>query len=116
MSSESQRTKLFDYLERKSRWTRSMLRGRIQVDNMDDVTEELRDRLLELLLRRQNHATAGWGYGQDQEAIEPTCLALLALRDFKERLDLSEIGRRERITRALEWFEHQQNPNGSWPA
>ena len=27
--------------------------------NMDDVTEELRNRLLELLLRRQNHATAG---------------------------------------------------------
>ncbi len=84
--------------------------------NMDDVTEELRNHLRELLLRRQNHATAGWGYVQDQDAIEPTCLALLALRNFEERLDLSEIRRRERVTRALGWFEHQQNPNGSWPA
>src|SRR5258708_33611029 len=83
---------------------------------MDDVTEELRDRLLELLLCRQNHATAGWGYGQDQEAIEPTCLALLALWNFKERHGLPEMRRRERVTRALERFEHQQNPNGSWPA
>jgi hypothetical protein len=80
------------------------------------VTEGPRNRLLELLLRRQDQATAGWGYVQGQDAIEPTCLALLALRDFKERLDLSEIGRRERVTRALESFERQQNPNGSWPA
>ena len=80
------------------------------------VTEEPRNRLLEFLLRRQDQATAGWGYGQGQDAVEPTCLALLALRDFRERLDLSEIGRRERVTRALESFERQQNPNGSWPA
>ena len=83
---------------------------------MDDVTERLRNRLLELPLRGPNHAKAAWGYGQDQDAIEPTSLALLALRNFKERLDPSDIGRRGRVTRALEWFEHQQNPNGSWPA
>jgi hypothetical protein len=56
------------------------------------------------------------GYGQHQDAIEPTCLALLAFRDFKDRVDLSDIGRQERVVRALDWFEHQQNPNGSWPA
>jgi hypothetical protein len=86
-----------------------------------DVTEQVHNRLLGLLLSRQNPVTAGWGYRQEQEAIEPTCLALLALRDFKKHSNSPEVGWRnghrcKRVTRAIEWFEHQQNPNGSWPA
>src|ERR1700730_14862069 len=85
-------------------------------------SEQLHDRLLSSLLARQNHATAGWGYHRGQGAVEPTCLALLALRNYEERPNPVEIKpldgyrRSRRIQYALERFEHQQNPNGSWPA
>lgn len=75
-----------------------------------------RNRLLESLSRRHKRSLAGWGYGHSQDAIEPTCLALLALPDFKERLGLPEIEQLEAFTCAMKWFEHQQNPDGSWPA
>ena len=65
-------------------------------------TERLRDELL----RRQ--LADGWGYRPDsnQAALEPTCLALLALR-------LQNIPARSRGARAL---QRQQNAKGGWPA
>ena len=65
-------------------------------------TERLRDELL----RRQ--LADGWGYRSDcgQTALEPTCLALLALR-------LQNIPARWCGVAAL---QRQQNPDGGWPA
>lgn len=78
--------------------------------------------LLGSLLARQNRTTAGWAYWRKQDAIEPTCLALLALRNFEASPEPAQVRSRcgdcrsRRITDALEQFEDQQNPNGSWSA
>lgn len=59
------------------------------------------------LIERQLPA-AGWSYGPalSQPALEPTCLALLALR-----WDLGPVR-----TSGLKFLLGAQNPNGSWPA
>src|SRR5260370_26269904 len=54
---------------------------------------------------RQSRAGA-WGFGGDQDAVEPTCLAILALRH--EPSVCTE--------RALDALECLQNNDGSWPA
>jgi len=66
------------------------------------VTETLREELL----RRQ--LADGWGYRSDcgQAALEPTCLALLALR-----LQNIPAG-----TYGIEALQRLQNPDGGWPA
>ena len=67
----------------------------------------LRLSLEETLLERQL-AEAGWSCGpwSPQPALEPTCLALLALRSDSAPAR----------TRGLQFLLRTQNPNGSWPA
>ena len=59
----------------------------------------------QILKARQSRAGA-WGFGADQDAVEPTCLAILALRH--EPSVYTE--------RALDALENLQNQDGSWPA
>jgi hypothetical protein len=61
--------------------------------------------LHEILEARQSNAGA-WGFGTDQDAIEPTCLAVLALRNQPSA----------HTRRALNTIANLQNKNGSWPA
>jgi len=61
--------------------------------------------LHEILEARQSNAGA-WGFGTDQDAIEPTCLAVLALRNQPSA----------HTRRALNRITNLQNKNGSWPA
>lgn len=52
-----------------------------------------------------NHrlSCGGWGYSR-QWALEPTCLALLALR----------LRQRAEVEKGLRFLESCQSPNGSW--
>jgi hypothetical protein len=84
-------------------------------------SDEIHDRILRSLLARQSPLTAGWGYHSGQQATEPTCLALLALRNVSPEPETD--GRKSRnrygseeIRRALEQFRRRQNSNGSWSA
>ena len=61
--------------------------------------------LHEILRARQSHAGA-WGFGASQDAVEPTCLAILALRHQPSA----------HLDRALDTIENLQNKDGSWPA
>ena len=56
----------------------------------------------------QEISGGGWSYGlaPTQAALEPTCLALLALRWDPSRAR----------SRGLEFLRSMQNPDGSWPA
>jgi hypothetical protein len=58
------------------------------------------------LLKTGRKANGIWGYRGDDGAIEPTCLALLALR--------RETG--TEIVRAVQMLQHLQNADGSWSA
>src|SRR5262249_30048100 len=58
------------------------------------------------ILKSRRHANGIWGYQSDQAAIEPTCLALLALR--------RETG--TEITTAVRVLQSLQNADGSWSA
>jgi hypothetical protein len=65
------------------------------------------DRTLRLELAKRQLPRGGWGFASSiQCALEPTCLALLALRE--------EGG--VTIRKGLEFLLRMQNPNGSWPA
>jgi hypothetical protein len=59
----------------------------------------------EILRARQSHAGA-WAFGASQDAVEPTCLAILALRHQPSAY----------LERALDNIENLQNKDGSWPA
>jgi hypothetical protein len=61
--------------------------------------------LHEILRARQSHAGA-WAFGASQDAVEPTCLAILALRHQPSA----------HLERALDTIENLQNKDGSWPA
>jgi hypothetical protein len=61
--------------------------------------------LHEILRARQSHAGA-WAFGASQDAVEPTCLAILALRHQPGA----------HLERALDAIENLQNKDGSWPA
>lgn len=61
--------------------------------------------LHEILRARQSHAGA-WAFGASQDAVEPTCLAILALRHQPSA----------HLERALDKIENLQNKDGSWPA
>ena len=62
-------------------------------------------KLHEILRARQSHARA-WGFGGNQDAVEPTCLAILALRHQPSA----------HVERALDTIKNLQNKDGSWPA
>lgn len=66
-----------------------------------DVAAKLR-RKLRVLQSNQG----GWGFQTDQQAMEPTCLAILALRN--DRIADLEL--------AFHGIESLQNKDGSWPA
>lgn len=68
-------------------------------------TTPLTRALYEILKARQSH-TGGWGFGASQDAVEPTCLVILALRNHPSVY----------VERALEAIENLQNKDGSWPA
>ena len=57
----------------------------------------------EILRARQSHAGA-WAFGASQDAVEPTCLAILALRHQPSA----------HLERALDNIENLQNKDGSW--
>ena len=59
----------------------------------------------EILESRQSRAGV-WGFGADQGAVEPTCLAILALRHQPSAY----------LERALAAVQNLQNKDGSWPA
>jgi hypothetical protein len=61
--------------------------------------------LHEILSARQSQAGA-WAFGASQDAVEPTCLAILALRHQPSA----------HLERALDTIEKLQNQDGSWPA
>jgi hypothetical protein len=61
--------------------------------------------LHEILRARQSH-TGAWAFGARQDAVEPTCLAILALRHQPCA----------HLERALDTIENLQNKDGSWPA
>lgn len=66
-----------------------------------DVAAKLH-RMLRVLQSNQG----GWGFRANQQAVEPTCLAILALRD----------DRTADLKLALYAIENLQNKDGSWPA
>lgn len=59
----------------------------------------------EILESRQSRGGA-WGFVADQDAVEPTCLVILALRHQPSA----------HLERALDTIENLQNKDGSWPA
>ena len=61
-------------------------------------------RIATALLARQNPRTHGWGYADSQDAIEPTCLALLATRLWCN------------VESAMVLLERLQRPDGGWGA
>ncbi len=61
-------------------------------------------RIVTALLARQNPGTHGWSYTYSQDALEPICLALLAMR------------RRCNVESAMDLLERLQRPDGSWGA
>jgi hypothetical protein len=69
---------------------------------MDRAT--VMSRLRETLTANQN-ATGAWGYAANQDSVESTCFAILALRRWPS-------GEIERAAQALLGL---QNANGSWP-
>lgn len=63
-------------------------------------------RLLAALLGQQNLASGAWAYHQGQDAVEPTCLALMAIREVQ--------GTRGAL--AARWLADQQTASGGWNA
>ena len=61
--------------------------------------------LQRILKTRQSRAGA-WAFGAGQDAVEPTCLAILALRHQPSA----------HLERALDTIENLQHKDGSWPA
>lgn len=61
--------------------------------------------LHEFLEARQRN-TGAWGFADGQDALEPTCLAVLALRKRSK----------SRLENALGFIRRWQHPDGSWPA
>ena len=59
----------------------------------------------EILESRQSRGGA-WGFVADQDAVEPTCLVILALRHRSSVY----------VERALDALGNLQNKDGSWPA
>jgi hypothetical protein len=70
------------------------------------VSEAPHRRIVTALLARQNPGTHGWGYTESQDALEPTCLALLAARQWRSA-DWKD---------ALQHLQHMQRSDGSWCA
>jgi hypothetical protein len=70
------------------------------------VSEAPQKRIVCALLARQNPGTHGWGYTDSQDALEPTCLALLATRKW----------RNTESANTLDFLERLQRPDGSWCA
>ena len=75
--------------------------------NQAMIDRTLRTSLRDTLMERQ-HPGGGWSYepASTQAALEPTCLALLALRWESSPAR----------ARGLQFLIGAQNPNGSWPA
>ena len=69
-----------------------------------DTTPVIR-RSQDILESRQSRGGA-WGFVADQDAVEPTCLVILALRHQSSAY----------VERALEALRNLQNKDGSWPA
>jgi hypothetical protein len=61
---------------------------------------------LRLRLEARQDPDGGWGFQGGQVALEPTCLAVLAL------LGASSV----RADKGLRWIRNHRNRNGSWPA
>lgn len=70
------------------------------------MSEAPHGRIVTALLARQNPGTHGWGYTESQDAFEPTCLALLATRRW----------RNAESANTLDFVERLQRPDGSWCA
>ena len=69
-----------------------------------DVTATLE--ALRLKLEARQDQNGGWGFQGGQVALEPTCLAVLAL------LASSSV----RADKGLRWIRNHRNSDGSWPA
>jgi squalene cyclase len=61
---------------------------------------------LRLRLEARQDPNGGWGFQGDQVALEPTCLAVLAL------LGASSV----KAYKGLRWIRNHRNSDGSWPA
>jgi hypothetical protein len=72
----------------------------------ESVERVVRRRLLSDLVGQQNPVTGAWGYTSAQDAVEPTCLASMAIRSVQ----------RKRGTLAARWLAHQQTASGGWNA
>src|SRR5215471_10293055 len=59
----------------------------------------------EAIQSRQRN-TGGWSYAAHQDAIEPTCLAILSCRNQPG----------DYLERAVDFIERAQNPDGGWAA
>jgi squalene cyclase len=59
-----------------------------------------------LILKARQSRSGAWGFGAYQDAVEPTCLTILALRHQPSVC----------TQRALDALENLQNKDGSWPA
>ena len=68
-------------------------------------TSRLRERLRRTLVVRQS-LRGGWGFNADQDALEPTCMAILTLRNQPG----------QHVKRALDRIAELQREDGSWPA
>jgi len=77
----------------------------VSVDRAADtlVPPPICRKLLANLLEQQNPASGAWGYRRGQDAVEPTCLALMAIRAGK--------GASGRL--AARWLEEQQTASGA---
>ena len=63
-------------------------------------------RVVQEILESRQSRKGAWGFGSDQDAVEPTCLVILALRHQPSVY----------VERALDTLETLQNRDGSWPA
>jgi hypothetical protein len=63
-------------------------------------------RVVQEILESRQSRKGAWGFGSDQDAVEPTCLVILALRHQPSVY----------VERALDTIETLQNKDGSWPA
>jgi Prenyltransferase and squalene oxidase repeat len=69
-----------------------------------DAFRPVHQRLLAGLIERQNPTSGAWPYNRGQEAVEPTCLALLAIRSVP--------GAKRAL--AARWLFDEQTPSGGW--